>query len=288
MAGSPFSLLKWQHLLDFAATIFRRCLFPAPSRDMRYPPQGPINHLTDIRTGSDGIINIIQWRRKGSAQLCIYIHGRGRSANRSIDFWDDGTPEMMRLLATFEPSSEVYGINLPGYETSTLSNNDLANAELDTIVAAEEVAKWIKTRKRKSITIVGQSIGAYFAARLSSYLPEAHLVLVTPLASLLEIKYLHIPSCIVRWLASAAYPCGIETNCFDVRKVLDWMSSNSLPRSLVVFDAKDDQLMGDGVGNTLVTALGRGHVITMGSKKGHASSPTSSEWQRACKLREAA
>lgn len=125
-------------------------------------------------------------------RLFVYVHGKARSASRSIWPRRNGSVDTIDALLDF---GTVLGVNLPGYEESPLTNGRLKNAEKGTITAARDLGKLRRERakamdtKIQDIVIVGVSIGMYMSLCLVSHLEQASVVLIVPPADLETVPF---------------------------------------------------------------------------------------------------
>jgi len=283
---------------------YRRVLFPSharlPDRNNATSSK-PVQWPTKDDFGSR--LHVIEYEDKEPVpkimtehKLFVYIHGRARSANRSIHLRRDGSPDTVHNLLGF---GTVLGVNLPGYEESPLTDGKLKNAERDTIMAARDLSVLLYQEaeargiRMKDIVIVGVSIGMYMSLCLASRLQQASVVLIVPPADLETVPY-SVRGISLRplipWAARHAYPSNMDviedykTTGFDGVAFLR-QHGEKLRGNLHIFTAKDDKFVPQDAGERLRKAFvesrdGFKHARTaeLGAL-GHEARPSREEWR---------
>ena len=232
-------------------------------------------------------------------KLFVYVHGRARSAGASFRKSRDGNPSIVETLLKF---GTVFGVNLPGYGESVLTNGDVRNAEVDTMRAAVVLADFVRGQagsmgiKDENVIIVGFSIGMYLSIRTAIKLREASTILLSP-PSDLESVMCTVGGYSLAWLprfaAPYAYRPGKRVSLEDGRsevtvgysgvKLLD-MYGSSINGRLAILRADEDDIIPPNAGVLLQNAFNgsaeklydRATLSTMGST-GHDAVPTQEE-----------
>ena len=273
-------------------------LLPESSRSKRQKDHEGTRHEC-VKTRTGGSVEVVTWDKNRNTnlkerKLWIYIHGRSCSASQSFE-WDDGRPDIMTTLAQY---GTVYGVNLPGYENSTLTDNDITNAEFDTYAAAMSLKTFFNWKAEElgiqpdDIAIVSVSVGAFLASQLMLEMLGVRSVYITPLANLAKVKYGYLPSWLVSRTVKAASLTGrthrefpeYDSVGFDTVRVLEAAlpTGNPTTEDLVVFQAEDDEIMPKDSARQIVNAAGRGRIAELDDKNGHRSKLSEKELREIC------
>lgn len=232
-------------------------------------------------------------------KLFVYVHGRARSASASLRRTRDGKPGTVETLLKF---GTVFGVNLPGYGESVLTDGNVKNAEVDTMRAAVVLAAFVREQahskgiKVKDVIIVGFSIGMYLSIRTAIELGEASTILLSP-PSDLENVMCSVGGYSLAWLpkfaARYAYRPGKRVSLDDGRsqntvgysgvKLLS-MYGSSINGRLAIFRADEDDIIPRNAGTVLQKAFeastekpsGLATLRTM-EDTGHDAVPTQEE-----------
>ena len=229
-------------------------------------------------------------------RLFVYIHGRARSASRSIHPRRDGSPDTVHALLNL---GAVLGVNMPGYEDSPLTDGKLRNAARDTIIAARDLdvllCEQAEARgiRMENVVIVGVSIGMHMSLCMATRLQTASVVLIVPPADLetvpFSLKGISLRP-LIPWAARRAYPSGIDviqgykTTSFNGVAFLRQHGAR-IEGNFCIFTAKDDIMVPRDAGQRLrdafaesQTGIRKARVEEM-CALGHEARPSEEEWQ---------
>ena len=283
--------------------VYRGRLFPKKCRQRVAIPDPVCGSVRDEVLRELHVVKYLSHEQQARVvvdkKLFVYVHGRARSASASFRRTRDGKPGTVETLLKF---GTVFGVNLPGYGESVLTDGNVRNAEVDTMRAAMVLAAFVREQahsrgiKVKDVIIVGFSIGMYLSIRTAIELGEASIILLSP-PSDLESVMCSVGGYSLAWLpkfaARYAYPPGKKVSLDDGRsqntvgysgvKLLS-MYGSSINGRLAIFRADEDDIIPRNAGILLQEAFEASAEKSPGSATlrtmegtGHDAVPTHKE-----------
>ncbi len=166
-----------------ALFVFQRSLIYIPQPRAVTAAQAP------LRLPVDGAELIVSVRPRAGAKALVYFGGNAEDVSLNLE-----------SFGQWFPAHALYLLHYRGYGGSSGAPSEVANhgdaAALFRAVAAQHA----------DVAIMGRSLGAGVAVRLSSEQPTAsRLVLITPFDSLTDIAAVTYPFVPVRWLLRDKY-----------------------------------------------------------------------------------
>jgi pimeloyl-ACP methyl ester carboxylesterase len=265
-------------------SMVRDALFPDRTKAA---PYSGLNHRWKSDLGKVHCIQLETTNPANAHKQIVFFHGNLRSANQCVDILQD--------LAQY---GTVYGVNLPGYEESTLPPEGKKMAEVAHVAAARCVVDHISSiiasngGTNSDVIAIGRSVGTRSAIELATRLRGAHCALIVPVGrfedlpgQLLSTTGLggvgaYVGKEFGPMAARAAFPIGMvhpslpdfTSNCFDNIQALEHMSEK-LPSTFTAFVAPNDNLIPVDAGKMLVEANGGIGTVKL-MKDGHQGHKT--------------
>lgn len=284
---------------------YRHQLFPAKSRRETRDTVDLTNAL--LPSADDPKLHVVEYRAKSARRsrisgkkIFFFIHGRNCSAS-AAGRQGRKTSQIVDDLLDY---GAVFGVNLPGYERSPLTDGRLANAERDTIEVTGHLESFVRrlagTRgiDERDVIIVGYSIGTYMSLCLASKLQAASVVLIAPPRDLKSVRFSLLGVSLkplIPWAASHAFPRDLELQDSPQYKTTGFNSVRFLERygsrivgNLAIFVAERDEIVPRDAGHELKSAFERS-TVEKGPKGSarlytmygcpHNASPSRGNWE---------
>jgi pimeloyl-ACP methyl ester carboxylesterase len=282
---------------------YRHQLFPAGSRNATENAVKLTN--TFIPSEDDPRLHIVEYWRKHRTQdkvmgnkIFVFIHGRNCSASAAGGHSRHSSTDIVENLLEY---GTVFGVNLPGYEKSPLTDNRLKNAERDMIEGAGHLESFIRRAAGKrgihevDVIVVGYSIGTYMSLCLASRLQNASVVLIAPPRDLKSINFslwdISLKP-LIPFAARHAYPRNRELAFSQRYETTGFNSVRFLERyggrivgDMAIFVAENDEIVPKDAGESLKKAFdnsaGRqhpAHIYELSGRR-HNASPSKELWQ---------
>jgi pimeloyl-ACP methyl ester carboxylesterase len=282
---------------------YRHQLFPAGSRNAT----GNAVKLTNtfVPSEDDPRLHIVEYWAKHRTQdkvmgkkIFVFIHGRNCSASAAGGHSRHSSTDIVENLLEY---GTVFGVNLPGYEESPLTDNRLENAERDMIEGAGHLESFIRRAvvprgiSEVDVIVVGYSIGTYMSLCLASRLQTASVVLIAPPRDLKSINFSlwGIPlKPLIPFAARHAYPRDRELVSSPRYKTSGFNSVRFLERygdrivgNMAIFVAESDEILPKDAGRLLKKAFDNSARRKRSARVyelfgcRHNASPSKESWQ---------